>query len=81
MKCAVSNLVIKYLTLTLEGKSCIDCDVFSSYYNDVYYNQGFQTGSIRQILSRLDEAEMSVVTCDFPASKSAKSEKRQTKIL
>ena len=32
--------------------------MFSSYNNDVYYNQGFQTGSIQQILSRLDKAEI-----------------------
>ena len=55
---SVIKLVVKYLTLILEGKSCVNCDVFSSYYNDVYYNQGFQTGSIQQILSRLDEAEI-----------------------
>ena len=30
---------------------------------------------MRQILSKLEAAEMRVETCDFPVSKSAKSEK------
>ena len=41
------------------------------------YNHGFHAGSILQMLSKLDAAVISVVTCDLPVSKSAKSIDRQ----
>lgn len=41
--------------------------------DDESYSHGFQPGSMRQMLSKLEAAEMRVETCDLPVSKSAKS--------
>ena len=44
--------------------------------SNVSHSHGFQAGSMRQMLSKLEAAEIRVETCDFPVSKSAKSGKK-----